>query len=404
MTELSFLPAWPPTLTQPVLFGALLAVALLAGEAAKRYVALPRITGFALAGIVLGPQVTGLLGSDVLAAARVLVDLSIGLIVFELGYRCDLKWLRRNPWLPVAALAESAFTFLAIYGTLLFLEFRPLLAAAAAAIGTATSPAVVMLLVHELRAEGQVTERMLLFTMVNCVFAYVVLILLLPFVHFEHEMSWQTALLHPVYLLGGSMLAGLAACGAMLALARWLGKGEDRQFILQVAVIVLTIGVARALNLSVMVALVVLGMLARNIDRTHLLMPLRLGYGGQLFFLILFVLTGASLEFGALASAGLAVAGFVAARFAGKAIALLALGRASGLRTGMAGLLSVALLPMSGLAVVMVQDTISLYPTFGTELAPVIIAAVAVLALAGPIATQFALRAAGEAEPGARSG
>lgn len=404
MTELSFLPAWPPTLTQPVLFGALLAVALLAGEAAKRYVALPRITGFALAGIVLGPQVTGLLGSDVLAAARVLVDLSIGLIVFELGFRCDLKWLRRNPWLPVAALAESAFTFLAIYGTLLFLEFRPLLAAAAAAIGTATSPAVVMLLVHELRAEGQVTERMLLFTMVNCVFAYVVLILLLPFVHFEHEMSWQTALLHPVYLLGGSMLAGLTACGAMLALARWLGKGEDRQFILQVAVIVLTIGVARALNLSVMVALVVLGMLARNIDRTHLLMPLRLGYGGQLFFLILFVLTGASLEFGALASAGLAVAGFVAARFAGKAIALLALGRASGLRTGMAGLLSVALLPMSGLAVVMVQDTISLYPTFGTELAPVIIAAVAVLALAGPIATQFALRAAGEAEPGARSG
>ncbi len=404
MTELSFLPAWPPALSQPVLFGALLAVALLAGEAAKRYASLPRITGFALAGIVLGPQVTGLLGHEVLAAARVLVDLSIGLIVFELGYRCDLKWLRRNPWLPVTALGESAFAFFAIYGTLLFLEFRPLLAAAAAAIGTATSPAVVMLLVHELRAEGQVTERMLLFTTVNCVFAYIVLTLLLPFLHLEHAVSWPAALLHPVYLLVGSVLAGLVACAATLVLARWLGKREDRQFILQVAVIVLTVGVARALDLSVMVTLVVFGMLARNIDRTHLLMPLRLGYGGQLFFLILFVLTGASLEFGAFAASGLAVAGFIVARFVGKAAALVLLGRASGLRTGLAGLLAVALLPMSGLAVVMVQDTIGLYPAFGRELASIVMAAVAVLALLGPIATQFALRAAGEAEPGERGG
>lgn len=401
--DTSFLPQLPLALSQPILFGALLAAGLLAGEAVRRYLALPRIVGYVLAGVALGPQVSGLLGPQTLLAARVLVDLSIGLIVFELGARLDFGWLKRNRWLPVTAIAESLFSFFAIYATLLAFGFRPLLAAVAAAIGTATSPAVVMLVAHDLRAEGQVTERMLLFTAVNCVVAYVSLTLLLPFLHFEHLVDWRSALLHPLYLLAGSAAVGMAACALMLGLAAWLGKREDRQFVLLVAMIVLTVGVTRVLNLSVMVALVTLGMLARNLDFRHALMPLRFGYGGQLFFVILFVLTGASLEFAGLWKAAAAVAAFIVVRFLAKGLALLLFGRASGLQSRSAGLLAIALLPMSGLAVVMVQDTAALYPSFGRELAVVVLSAVAVLELLGPVATQFALRRAGETHPETRN-
>ncbi len=398
--ELSFLPRLPLALSQPILFGALLAAGLLAGEAINRYASLPRITGYALAGVALGPQVSGLLGADALQSLRVLIDLSIGLIVFELGFRLDFAWLKLNRWLFVTAIAESVFSFCAIYAALSYLEFRPLLAASAAAIGTATSPAVVMLVAHELRAEGQITERMLLFTAVNSVFAYFALTLLLPWLHLEHAATWPEALLHPLYLLGGSALTGFVACMLMLRLARWLGKREDRQFVLLVAMVVLTVGAARSLNLSVMIALVTLGMLSRNLDYGHVLMPLRFGYGGQLFFVILFVLTGASLQFDALATAGLVVGAFIVVRFLGKALAILLFGYPSGVRPGGAGLLAIALLPMSGLAVVMVHDTASLYPSFGKELSSVVLSAVAVLELLGPLATQFALRRAGEADPG----
>jgi len=153
----------------------------------------------------------------------------------------------------------------------------------------------------------------------------------------------------------------------------------------------------------VVVTLLTLGLLARNLDRRHVLLPLRFGYGGQLFFVILFVLTGASLDFSALPAAA-AVAAFIAARFLGKALALLAFGWLSGLRPSGAGLLSVALLPMSGMAVVMVLDTAALYPEFGGELAAVVLSAVAVLEILGPIATQFALKRAGEADPAAAGG
>ena len=397
--KLDFLPELPFALSQPVLFGALLVLGLAAGEAARRYAALPRITGYVLAGVLLGPEATNLLSADALLDARLLVDLSIGLIVFELGFRLDFGWLRRNRWLLVTALAESAFCFAAIYATLSWFGFRPLLAAAAAAIGTATSPAVVMVVAQELRAEGQVTERMLLFTAVNSMAAYLALTLLLPFLYFEQASAWQDAVLHPLYLIAGSVLTGFVACLLLLRLAAWIGQREEGQFVLLVAAVVLTVGAAHSLNLSVLLALLTLGMLARNLDRAHVLLPLRFGHGGQLFFVVLFVLTGASLEFASLATAAGVAAAFIVMRFLGKALALLAFGRLSGIRPGGAGLLAIALLPMSGLAVVMVQDTALFYPSFGRELADVVLAAVVVLELAGPLATQFALRRAGEARP-----
>ncbi|MGE3162146.1 MAG: cation:proton antiporter [Burkholderiales bacterium] len=401
--ELGFLPQLPPAFGQPALVGVLLLAGLLGGELVRRFLGLPRITGYVLGGVLLGPEVSGIVAPGALSDARVLIDLSLGLIVFELGHRLDVQWLRRNRWLFVAAVAESLLCFAAILAALLAFGYPPLLAATAAAIGTATSPAVVLLVAHELRAAGQVTERMLLFTAVNCVFAYVALTLLLPFLHLEHALSWREALLHPLYILGGSGLVGFVASLTLLWLAAWVGKREDRQFILLVALVVLAVGAARSLNLSVVVTLVTLGMLARNFDYEHVLLPLRFGYGGQLFFVLLFVLTGASLSFGAMPAAAGAVIAFIVARFVGKGAAILAFGPLSGVRPQSAGLLTVSLLPMSGLAVVMVLDTAAMYPAFGGELAAVVLSVVAVLEILGPIATQVALKRAGEADPAAGS-
>ena len=53
----------------------------------------------------------------------------------------------------------------------------------------------------------------------------------------------------------------------------------------------------------------------------------------------------------------------------------------------------------AGSAVVMVRDTTLLYPAFGRELSAVVLSAVVILELFGPLATQFALRRAREAHP-----
>lgn len=400
MDELTwFLPGWPLPFGELALFGTLLIAGLLGGELVQRIAALPRVTGYVLVGVVCGPHALDLVQAPLLTGARVFVDLALGLIVFELGHRFDLDWLGRNRWLALAALGESVGAFFAIYAGLTYFGYPPLLAASAAAVGTATSPAVVMVVSHELRASGQITERMLLFTAVNCVFAYVVLMLFMPMIHLQHAAGWRSAILHPMYLLAGAALLGFAGSQLLLWIANWLGKREDRQFILLVALVILVVGLARALNLPVVVALLTLGILARNLDYDHALLPLRFGHAGQLLFVVLFVLSGASLDFSGFETVAAVTAAFVVLRFLGKALAILALGRLSGLRPGGAGLLSLSLLPMSGLAVVMVYDTAAIYPRFGAELAAVVLSAVAVLEILGPLATQFALKHAGEAHP-----
>jgi len=61
-------------------------------------------------------------------------------------------------------------------------------------------------------------------------------------------------------------------------------------------------------------------------------------------------------------------------------------------------MLSLALVPMSGMALVLAQGPGNLYPEFSAKLSAVVLSAAVILELIGPLAVQFALRHAGETE------
>src|SRR5437879_12310867 len=49
---------------------------------------------------------------------KVLLEALAMVLLFEVGQRVPLGWLRRNPWLIAASFGESAVTFIAIYAVL----------------------------------------------------------------------------------------------------------------------------------------------------------------------------------------------------------------------------------------------------------------------------------------------
>lgn len=397
MPELGFLPNLPPAANQMFWIGALLAAGVCVGELARRLLLLPRITGYAAAGLALGPGGLGLIDKAVLAELGVFADVAIGLVLFELGQRLDLAWLRRTPALALMGIAESAGAAALVFFTLYYyFALGPLPAGVAAAIAISTSPAVLMRVAADLRAEGQVTERALIVTAINGVLAFLALTVLIPWLHLEHRGGWLAMIVHPVYLLAGSAALAVAGAWITLRLARLVGKSPERQFIAVIAMVVLTVGAAIALKLSVLLALLAMGALVRNADRDHHFVVVDSGNAGQLFYVCLFVITGASLDLALLATAGAAGLAFVLVRFAGKALGVLMLAPAVGLGWRKSVLLATALAPMSGLGVVLVHQTAALYPEIHAAVAHVVLAAVVILELAGPIATQFALRRAGE--------
>ncbi|MGZ5082831.1 MAG: cation:proton antiporter domain-containing protein, partial [Usitatibacter sp.] len=119
-----------------LLFGVLLVAGMVGGEMA-RSAKLPRIIGYVVVGFILAPLAQAMGIDSLLEDARIFVDLAIGLVLFDLGRRMDLKWMKRDWTLAATGLAESLLTFGAVFATLLAFDFAPVPSGIAAAIALA---------------------------------------------------------------------------------------------------------------------------------------------------------------------------------------------------------------------------------------------------------------------------
>lgn len=397
MTELFFLPDLRGIGHSLPWHALLLLVAALAGEAVQRWLRLPRLLGWSAVGALLGPYALGVLDGTALDAMAPLLDIAAGVVLFELGQRVDPAWLRRNPWLLGTSVLESAIGFAAMYAVLIAVGAAPLIAAVAAAIGISTAPAVTLTLTRELRAQGQVAERALMLTALNSVYAFIAVGVLLSWIAREHALDWRVAVLHPLYLVFGSLLAAAIFAGVTLALLRMLGRRHDAQFLCVLALVAAAVWAADRLQLSMALMLLAYGVGIRIFDRQRLFVALSFGRVGGILLIFLFAMTAARIDWALVPAGMLAGGALVTARAAGKALGIFALAPASGLPLRKASLLTLALMPMSGIAVILVHDTTKFYPQFGPSLAAIVIPAIAILELLGPLLAYFALVRAGEA-------
>jgi len=121
-----FLPAWPPAANSFALFGLVLLAGLIGGRVAAMTRVLPAITGYIITGFLLGPGVLGWLTDAALDDARIFADISLGIVVFELGRRLDLAWARHDKWLLPTGLAESLLSFGAMFALLRYFDVAAL--------------------------------------------------------------------------------------------------------------------------------------------------------------------------------------------------------------------------------------------------------------------------------------
>ena len=66
------------------------------GELVFRRANLPRIVGYSAVGMVMALMGYGTGNGHLSGTLRVIVDLALGLLLFELGSRVHLRWLRVN--------------------------------------------------------------------------------------------------------------------------------------------------------------------------------------------------------------------------------------------------------------------------------------------------------------------
>jgi Kef-type K+ transport system membrane component KefB len=393
---MDFLPTWPPATNTLFFFGFLLFCGSVGGFLAHRLQWLPSITGFMLAGFVAGPNVLNLVSHEQLADSRIVVDVSLGLILYRLGLSLDIKRVFTDKSLIAISVTESLLTGVTVFYTLSWVGVSGLPAAVIAALAISSSPAVLIHVSHELGASGPVTERAKSLVAMNNVIAFIVFAALLPVMYAKEQAALSTVIGAPLYRLLGS-----AALGALMGLvlhhvARRIRGAPQYHLALVIGAVALTLGAAMALKLSVLFAPLILGVVVRSLERKELIADMAFGPAFELFFIALFVYAGANLHVAEMVQFAPAALVFVLGRSLAKWLGVAATSTVLGLPRQQAATTGLLLIPMAGLAIGLVNTTMTLFPHEGAVVSSVVLAAVAILETIGPPICARALRASGD--------
>jgi Kef-type K+ transport system membrane component KefB len=377
--------AWP----------AAFALAWLVGEIAHRWTNLPRISLYGLVGFGLGQTPLGSLSESAASAAMHLANVAFGLVLFEFGYRINLRWLRANPWLGATGVLEAAATFVAVYATARAFGAAVLTALLLASLAMSTSPAAVIRVVNEQRSSGHVTERVLHLSAISSVLAVFAFKAIVGFWAFETSGDLGRALSTSVLVLAVS--AGVRAVFGIVvpALLRRIGRlTKDATIGFAVAVILL-VALAHAFKLSPLLAALTFGLVARH--RRVMLNQAQRNFGalGDLLSVVLFTYVATTIDWMRVETGiGLALV-LIVVRTAAKVGAVAFLSKASATTWHKGALTGVALMPISVFVILLLEQTRSLGIDLLDQLAA-LAAVTLLLEVLGPIATQWALRRAGE--------
>jgi Kef-type K+ transport system membrane component KefB len=344
-----------------------------------------------------------LINASALDEIGILIDLALGLIIFELGRRLDYKWLLSERSLLATAVVISLSIFLGLFSLLILLGSSKLVAGLAAAVGMATSPAVVLNVVRETRAEGQVSERMLNIVAIGNSIAFIIFTMCLSAQHMEYSAGWETIVLHPPYLIGVSIGLGWLGGQLLIYVSRWLGRDSVGQHIVTFGLIAAIVGLAEMFKLSALMALLVLGFISRSSDHRHAIIDPDFSQISSLLYVILFVYAGARLEPGYLHQVWFVALAFIVVRCMITISLSSSFASYNGLSVRKGALLGLGLLPMSGVAIILGQRVSGIYPAFGPELSALMLSVVVIMEILGPICTRYALVASGEAQTGGKA-
>lgn len=379
-----------------LVFGGLLLFGLIAGYVVSKSPWVPRITGYLLVGFLLGAGGFNLLSGEVLKVTNIFADIAVALVVYQLGRYVDIGWLRREKWLMITVAVSAVLCFGFVSIALTWFGTDSVMALLGGVMAIATAPAVVLVVLRDLKAEGQVTRRLAAMTALNNFVAVLAAYALLPVIAHEAGTPVWTLIQHTLYSLVGSAVLAYLTYWLMMPLARLLGRENSSQFVLVISVIALAIGVAHALHLPVMLTMLIFAILSKNLDRQFDLMELEFGVANELFVVMLFVTVGASMKLSDLSLLGFSVLILIAARFLAMGLGVFLFARFARMNWRQAGLLTLGTLPMTEVGVGLMQTVSSLYPHTTANVLPLLAGSMVVLEFLGPVATQFALIKSGE--------
>lgn len=409
-----------------------LGIAMLAGllmTRACKPLGLPAVTGYLIAGILIGPYCLGRLGFDgvgftsleYVEGLSVICDVALGFIAFTIGNEfrvSQVKAIGKQAAI-VSTSAAVLATVLVAGGLLVFHGFMPEVvsvptALIMGAIAAATAPAATLMVIKQYKAKGPVTQILLPVVALDDAIGLIVFA-----VCFGAAKAFSTGkvnvlslVLEPVIEIVASLLVG-SLLGAALSFVERYFHSRSKRLSLTVAFVLLGVAISAlkfnvggiTVGFSSLLLSMMMGTIFCNLcDFSEELMDRLDRWTGPLFALF-FVISGAELELSIFTQWAIVLVGvaYIVLRCLGKYFGSYVSAKLTKCEPAIVKYLGITLFPQAGVALGMMAVVASSTEFHGSTEVEIVrnltLFSVMIYELVGPMMTKISLTKAGEIVP-----
>ena len=408
-----------------------IAVALFAGLLMSRpakKLGLPAVTGYLIAGLLIGPFVLGQLGieglgfttSEHVEALGVISDVALGFIAFAIGNEFRVSQLKQiGKQATVIAIFQAIVATIFVDAALIGLHFLmpDKLSIATAitlgAIATATAPAATLMVVNQYKAKGKLTDILLPIVALDDAVGLIVFAVsfgIAKALSSGASLSIFTVAVNPLIEIIGSLLLG-SLVGVIFNFSEKFFFSRSKRMCISITYVFLAVAISKLhfaipgteleIGFSPLLVCMMLGTVFCNLCEFSEELMAKVDRWTAPLFVLFFVISGAELDLSVFTDWTVIVIGvvYIIFRSAGKISGATVSAKFMKCDPSIQKYLGITLLPQAGVALGMSVTVAAELGADGAIIRNIVLFAVLVYELFGPLMTKIALTKAGDIKP-----
>ena len=377
--------------------GIMIFMGLVIGRLMK-FIKLPNVTGYLLAGLLLGPSALGILSENFITEISIISDCALGFIAFSIGNEFKISYFKRVGATPIViASLESLFAVVVVVAALMATGHDATFSLVLGSIAAATAPAATIMVIKQYKAKGPVSETLLSVVAIDDATALIIysLSIALATAISGKGASVKELFLAPVIEIGGALVVG-AILGFLFLIPLKHFKKDGNRMALIVGFIFVGLGLSQLAGFSSLLLCMAMGAVIANMSND-------VGHIMKLcdkitppIFMLFFVASGADLKLSVLPAVGAAGVIYIVFRVFGKMLGATLGAVISKADKNIKKYLGPALIPQAGVAIGLSLAASSVLPEHAKEIRTIILCGTLVYELVGPAIAKTCLKKAGE--------
>lgn len=384
-----------------------LAVILFVGMATAKILSklkLPNVTGYLIAGLIIGPSILGIIPKEGADKLSIISEAALSFIAYSIGSEFNIENLKKLGKGILTVTVFQAYTTLILVDLVLIFIFKQSVpfSLLLGAIATATAPASTLMVIRQYKAKGPLVNTLLPVVAIDDALGIIAFgisaTIAKALVSNTKNISVAKIIFMPLLEIFLALLIGFLM-GILLTYLSRKVKGEDGLLSIVIAILFATAGLAISLDLSSLLACMMVGATLTNLDPNNKKAFTTADKFTPPILIAFFTIAGVQLDLSVLKDVGIIGIVYVVARVMGKLLGAYLGSRIAKLSDVVQKYLGFTLIPQAGVAIGLSMVAENTLPSpYGTQVRTIVLAGTVIYELVGPMITKEALIRAGEIE------